>query len=130
MAVVVDNVEVRDGAVALLLSRLILKLLQGHSLGEGVNAQDFGWLQKRTRGNSARPSLGRSSLVPGLESPGWLRYLGLFIPYSFFPTESNKAAHDKIAKSELKCKKLDAKARGRESRRLKSTGKGLPSVLT
>lgn len=65
VAVVVDNVEVRDGAVALLLPGLVLELLQGDPLGEGVNAQHFGWLQQRRgeeRGmaeSSARPPLGR-----------------------------------------------------------------------
>ena len=36
MAVIVDYVKVRDGAVALLLARLVFKVLQGYTLGEGV----------------------------------------------------------------------------------------------
>lgn len=44
MAVIVDNVKVRHSAVALLLAGLVFKVLQGHSLGESVNTQDFGRL--------------------------------------------------------------------------------------
>lgn len=44
MAVVVDNVKVRHSAVALLLARLVFKLLQGDALCVGVNAQNFGRL--------------------------------------------------------------------------------------
>lgn len=44
VAVVVDNVKVRHSAVALLLARLVFKLLEGNALRVGVYAQDFGWL--------------------------------------------------------------------------------------
>lgn len=43
------DVEVGHGAVALLFPGLILHLLQGHPLGEGVNAQDLGGLQRQHR---------------------------------------------------------------------------------
>jgi len=49
MAVIVDDVKVRHSAVALLLPRLVFKVLQGHALREGVNTQDFGWLGQRTQ---------------------------------------------------------------------------------
>lgn len=38
VAVIVHNVEVGHGAVALLFPGLILQLLQGHPLSEGINA--------------------------------------------------------------------------------------------
>lgn len=41
VAVVVDNVKVRHCAVALLLARLVFKLLQGDALRVGVDAQHF-----------------------------------------------------------------------------------------
>lgn len=44
MAVIVDYVKVRHSAVALLLARLVFEVLQGHTLCESVNTQDFGWL--------------------------------------------------------------------------------------
>ena len=47
VAVVMHDVEVGNGAVALLLPGLALHLFQGHPLGEGVNAQDLGGLQRR-----------------------------------------------------------------------------------
>lgn len=46
MAVVMDNVKVRHSAVALLLPRLVFKLLQEHTLSERVNTQSFGWLEQ------------------------------------------------------------------------------------
>lgn len=45
MAVIVDYVKVRHSAVALLLARLVFKVIQGHTLCESVNTQDFGWLE-------------------------------------------------------------------------------------
>lgn len=50
VAVVVHDVEVRHCAVALLLAGLVLKLLERHTLGEGVNAQHLGGLQGHTAG--------------------------------------------------------------------------------
>lgn len=53
VAIVMHDVEVGHGAVALLLPGLVLHLFQGHPLGEGVNAQDLSGLQgqgKRKRG--------------------------------------------------------------------------------
>lgn len=47
MAVIVDYVKVRHSAVALLLARLVFKVLQGHTLCESVNTQDFGRLGKK-----------------------------------------------------------------------------------
>jgi len=47
MAVIVDYVKVRHSAVALLLARLVLKVLQGHTLRKSVNTQDFGWLVEK-----------------------------------------------------------------------------------
>lgn len=44
------DVEVGHGAVALLLAGLVLKLLERHALGEGVNAQHLGGLQGHTAG--------------------------------------------------------------------------------
>lgn len=41
VTVVMDNVEMRDRAVALLLAGFVLKLLQRNSLGESVNPQDL-----------------------------------------------------------------------------------------
>lgn len=49
MAVVVDYVKVRHSAVALLLAWLVFKVLQGHTLCESVNSQDFGWLGQEMR---------------------------------------------------------------------------------
>lgn len=46
VAVIVHNVEVGDGAVALLFPGLILHLLQGYPLREGINAQDLRGLQR------------------------------------------------------------------------------------
>lgn len=46
MAVIVDYVKVRHSAVTLLLARLVFKFLQGYTLCESVNTQDFGWLVK------------------------------------------------------------------------------------
>lgn len=46
MAVVMDNVKVRHSAVALLLPGLVFKVLQEHSLCEGVNTQSFGRLDQ------------------------------------------------------------------------------------
>ena len=42
MAIVMHNVEVGDGGVALRLASLHLCLLQRGALGEGVDAQDLG----------------------------------------------------------------------------------------
>lgn len=47
VAIIVHNVEVGHGAVALLLPGFILHLLQGYPLGEGINAQDFCGLQRQ-----------------------------------------------------------------------------------
>lgn len=46
VAVVVHDVEVGHGAVALLFPGLILHLFQGYPLGESINAQDFCRLQR------------------------------------------------------------------------------------
>lgn len=47
VTVVVHNVEVGHGAVALLFPWLVLHLLQGYPLSEGVNAQDLRGLQRQ-----------------------------------------------------------------------------------
>lgn len=44
------DVEVGHGAVALLLPGLVLHLLQGYPLGEGINAQDLCGLRRTRRG--------------------------------------------------------------------------------
>lgn len=59
MAVVVHDVEVGHGAVALLFPGLILHLLQGHPLGEGVNAQDLRRLQRQHQKEKRQASAGR-----------------------------------------------------------------------
>lgn len=46
MTVVMDNVKVRDSAVALLFAGLVLKLLHSYALCERVNTQDFRRLQR------------------------------------------------------------------------------------
>lgn len=46
VAVIVDYVKVRHSAVTLLLARFVLKVLQGHTLCECVNPQDFCGLRK------------------------------------------------------------------------------------
>lgn len=49
VTVVVHNVEVGHSAVALLFPGLILHLLQGYPLSEGINAQDLRGLQRQHR---------------------------------------------------------------------------------
>lgn len=48
------DVEVGHGAVALLFPGLVLHLLQGHPLGEGINAQDLCGLQTTEEGTEVR----------------------------------------------------------------------------
>lgn len=57
VAIVVHDVEVGHGAVALLFPGLILHLLQGHPLGEGINAQDLCGLQENRKRRSGEEKL-------------------------------------------------------------------------
>lgn len=84
MAVIVHNVEVGHGAVALLFPGLILHLLQGYPLREGINAQDLCGLQRRQhkeRGgetpSQAQEKQNRGELPPFLGNALGFRLLSL-----------------------------------------------------
>lgn len=53
------DVEVGHSAIALLFPGLVLHLLQGHPLGEGINAQDFCGLQRRHKRRGEHKHQGR-----------------------------------------------------------------------
>ena len=89
VAVVMHDVKVGHGAVALLLAGLALHLLQGDPLGEGVNAQDLGGLQRQGREGGEEKLHGRpwkegrqSRGSPGGYIPmkGWVHEYGTVSP--------------------------------------------------